>query len=454
MKVYTDRKTAPLKFHKFLKWFSLPFGAFVSIGNVLLCFTDETAFTYYFDTGYYILYAILTIVSLVGMWRWKPYGPYSLYARQALDILNYCAVVIGYISVGRPLGKSLPNLVTSVIAAAIFWTYYQKRMPLFSKDVQPSSGGFKEKLIATLSSVAEVIANATGIVYVFIRFVIPLFPLIWFSRLFNLSSALFLIFSFFWHLAPVFCAPFWIYAIVFALSDASPFSDTFSVVAFVMGLLCILNKPICIFPDTIPVLAAILSKKFSSKSSTSVSESNPLPSEASELSVESLDSEPSEYFNEAEEKALYQKGLLMLPFTLSGDPKLDEPEIRKRFEASKELLQSFLDMISSGEIDPKTDPYALEDFTDLNVCAHEFNALLFAIKRLEDKNAIPRTLSDSCLDEARSLHDKIHTKSQELNDAFLDSVGTTGNPRAKERYENVKSELLDLSVSLRHLFYP
>lgn len=139
MKTYTDRSTAPLKFHKFLKWFSLPLGAFVSIGNVLLCFTDGTAFTYYFDTGYYILYAILTIVSLVGMWRWKPYGPYSLYARQALDILNYCAMVIGYISVGRPLGKSLSNLVTSVIAAAIFWTYYKKRMPLFGSNQSSGS---------------------------------------------------------------------------------------------------------------------------------------------------------------------------------------------------------------------------------------------------------------------------------------------------------------------------
>lgn len=242
MKTYTDRSTAPLKFHKFLKWFSLPFGAFVSIGNVLLCFTDGTAFTYYFDTGYYILYAILTIVSLVGMWRWKPYGPYSLYARQALDILNYCAMVIGYISVGRPLGKSLTNLITSVIALSIFWTYYKKRMELFSDEAEPVSGKLSDKLKTTLLSIAEVTVNATGILYVLLRFVLPLLPIIWFTTLFHLGWVLSFIFIMVWLIVPGLCAPFWIYALVVALDKPAVFSVGFSIVAFLMGLVYILQQ--------------------------------------------------------------------------------------------------------------------------------------------------------------------------------------------------------------------
>lgn len=242
MQVYTDRSTAPLKFHKLLKWFSLPLGVFISIGNVLLCFTDGTALTYFFDTGYYILYAVLTIASLIGMWRWKTYGPYSLCVRQVLDTINYCAAVFADFSLGRSPGKSLTNLITSVIALSIFWTYYKKRMELFSDEAEPVSGKLSDKLKTTLLSIAEVTVNATGILYVLLRFVLPLLPIIWFTTLFRLGWVLSFIFIMVWLIVPGLCAPFWIYALVVALDKPAVFSVGFSIVAFLMGLVYILQQ--------------------------------------------------------------------------------------------------------------------------------------------------------------------------------------------------------------------
>lgn len=141
MKVYTDRNTAPLRFHKFLIWFSLPLGALVSLSAAIAWFSKGDAGRYLFDTIYYLLHVLLSILCLAGMWRWKPYGPKALIARQILEIVNQLSLTLSNIGFGRPVEDSLTRMLGVIIATSIFWVYYKKRMPLFSsKSAAPHPG--------------------------------------------------------------------------------------------------------------------------------------------------------------------------------------------------------------------------------------------------------------------------------------------------------------------------
>lgn len=141
MKVYTNRNTAPLRFHYFLKWLALPYGVLVSLSAVIVWFSRDDASRYLFDTIYYSLHVLLSILCLVGMWRWKPYGPKALIARQILEIVNQVSYTLSDLAFRRPTGDSLTRLLGVIIATSIFWVYYQKRMPLFtSKDSVSLSG--------------------------------------------------------------------------------------------------------------------------------------------------------------------------------------------------------------------------------------------------------------------------------------------------------------------------
>lgn len=131
MKVYTDRKTAPLKFHKFLIWFSLPLGVLISLSAAIVWFSRGDASRYLFDTIYYLLHVLLSILCLVGMWRWKPYGPKALIARQILEIVNQLSLTLSNFGFGRPVEDSLARMLGVIIATSIFLVYYKKRMPLF-----------------------------------------------------------------------------------------------------------------------------------------------------------------------------------------------------------------------------------------------------------------------------------------------------------------------------------
>ena len=143
MKVYTDRKTAPLKFHKFLIWFSLPLGVLVSLVNAMRYVSAgyPADIFFFFDMGYQLLFISLTVLSIIGLWRYHRSGPLLLYARQILSIC-YCLLAILIFNVYElstsEFSSSLSRAITWLV---IFVVYYQKRMPLFSSGSTSSQSG-------------------------------------------------------------------------------------------------------------------------------------------------------------------------------------------------------------------------------------------------------------------------------------------------------------------------
>ena len=94
-----------------------------------------------------------------------------------------------------------------------------------------------------LSSITSILS------FLFFRFAFPLVLDVWFTAVLGLNGWLSILFSIFWYIAPVFCTPFWIYAFFFAAPVSS-----LSTWAFILGLVYIVNRPLCILPGTIPLL--------------------------------------------------------------------------------------------------------------------------------------------------------------------------------------------------------
>lgn len=134
MKVYTDRSTTPLKFHKFLTWFSLPLGTLVSLVNALQYASAgyPADFYFFFDMGYQLLSISLSVLSIVGLWRFHRSGPLLLYARQILSICYYLLAILIFNAYGLSASEFSSNFSQAVTWLVIFAVYYQKRMPLFS----------------------------------------------------------------------------------------------------------------------------------------------------------------------------------------------------------------------------------------------------------------------------------------------------------------------------------
>lgn len=154
---YTDRATAPLKFHKFLTWFALPVGTLLSFSNLVLWISMGIAGDYYFDTLYYFLDFLFVLLCLVNMWRWSPDGPKLLFLRQGLGIINSLSLVLSDIYLNRPTSDSSGRLFGIVVATIIFWVYYQKRMPLFTGKDSESPNPHQADLMDVYSQIPPIL---------------------------------------------------------------------------------------------------------------------------------------------------------------------------------------------------------------------------------------------------------------------------------------------------------
>lgn len=134
MKFYTDRSTTPLKFHYFLKFLGLPLGLLYAASTTLLYFLAgySVDLFYIVDALYQLSSLLLLLICLVGMWKWRSYGPYSLYIRQALSLIYQLYAILVYRAFGLYIGDLASSFWGTVAATIVFAVYYQKRMPLFS----------------------------------------------------------------------------------------------------------------------------------------------------------------------------------------------------------------------------------------------------------------------------------------------------------------------------------
>lgn len=136
MKVYTDRSTAPLRFHYIFSYLLLPLGLFASMGNALPYLSEGSlsSFAYAFYSLYLMVSLFLTLVCIIGMWKWKSFGPHALYARQLVSIVYQLCVVLVALQQDFYTSEMATSFWGLVIASAILFIYYQKRMPLFKSD--------------------------------------------------------------------------------------------------------------------------------------------------------------------------------------------------------------------------------------------------------------------------------------------------------------------------------
>jgi len=125
MKQYHPAGKAPIQFHMFFWYVTLPFTVLLSIIFILIYTSQNTRlldsfFPYasIFDVIYYALVSILSIICFVGFFRWKSYAWYSVI------IILSTMVLYGFISGGIAGALILPYPILVGI-------YYIKRRPLF-----------------------------------------------------------------------------------------------------------------------------------------------------------------------------------------------------------------------------------------------------------------------------------------------------------------------------------
>lgn len=121
--MYTDRKTAPLAYHKFVKYFSLP----VSILACVAMFVAGIIYESWLGLMFSVPMLVLHTAAFIGFLKWRYYGVMCFLAGSLL------ALIFELVAVTEESGNALPVLISGFIYLATMVVYYSKREPLFDK---------------------------------------------------------------------------------------------------------------------------------------------------------------------------------------------------------------------------------------------------------------------------------------------------------------------------------
>jgi len=134
---YRIRETTPLKFHNFVRYFSLPVGIVSALVSIIIIINN----LYYFDwlsvlgVVYYAVIIGLLVTTFIGFLRWKRIGYICLLSALALEVFFALASLIGYSSYPSDVVASyVGNLIGILVYAIPVYIYYRKRAPLFTKS--------------------------------------------------------------------------------------------------------------------------------------------------------------------------------------------------------------------------------------------------------------------------------------------------------------------------------
>lgn len=185
MSKYIYRKQTPLKWNAFLKFFALPVNILAGIAGLYSIVNDifllhlphagtpissaisilggnmQALGDYFWPvTGYVIYYIVLfllTVLSWIGLLKWREYGPQSLVVRYILMLCWYLvlcyflttnAFMVLMSGYAYLLSTTMQSIKTISVVAIIFgtiitllellltWIYYHKRKPLFDTYYQ------------------------------------------------------------------------------------------------------------------------------------------------------------------------------------------------------------------------------------------------------------------------------------------------------------------------------
>ena len=143
MKQYYSRLEAPLAFHKFFWYVSLPIGFLVTLGNLVEEISGMVFFNwiYAIEIGFFLANLSLTLLCFVGFFKWKSYAWRSVMILLPTTVANNIFIVIVYaLFLPSQIGTSIGRLVGVIIYAILVGIYYKKRRPLFFVRSQDATG--------------------------------------------------------------------------------------------------------------------------------------------------------------------------------------------------------------------------------------------------------------------------------------------------------------------------
>lgn len=141
MKAYYDRDSAPLAFHSFIRYVSLPLGFLVTLGQMLLEFSGASAYNWLYSADLLASITTLALIAtcFVGFRGWKSYAWYGMMIYLGFGVL-YNVFVISVYSTYAPqmVDSAVSRCMGSLIYAILVGVYYYKRKPLFFEQLPPS----------------------------------------------------------------------------------------------------------------------------------------------------------------------------------------------------------------------------------------------------------------------------------------------------------------------------
>ncbi len=144
MKLHYDRQTAPLIYHKFLKYFSLPLSALLLIpqlADVILGLSRSSdniqIVLYGVDFAFLACQLVLLCITLYGFYTWSSCGFWGVLSYHGVNLTYEVYLCLIYFVLGLPQTVTAVGVVIGrVIATVIAVIYYCKRRLLFSEAQQ------------------------------------------------------------------------------------------------------------------------------------------------------------------------------------------------------------------------------------------------------------------------------------------------------------------------------
>ncbi|NCB52617.1 MAG: zinc ribbon domain-containing protein [Clostridia bacterium] len=137
MKYYTISDT-PLAYHNFNRFFVLPVGMLNLIRQIITAFTGSGNIDFYtfFSVSVTLAFLALYVVCFVGFLKWKSYAWYAVMVIIALTPLDCLLILIlNILHSPDDIPVSLAKLTLSVLFSILVSIYYEKRKPLFMRDM-------------------------------------------------------------------------------------------------------------------------------------------------------------------------------------------------------------------------------------------------------------------------------------------------------------------------------
>jgi len=142
MKQYCCKEEAPLVFHKFFWYVSLPIGFIASIISMIPYFSDTSylSWAYAFDFVYCAASLTLMAICFIGFFKWKSYAWYGVFIYLCIQII-YKALVVFLYALYSPdeIGTVIGQLIAILLYAILVGMYYKKRRLLFFPEQTQAS---------------------------------------------------------------------------------------------------------------------------------------------------------------------------------------------------------------------------------------------------------------------------------------------------------------------------